>query len=273
MSRVPWNLGRGPVSICQWSPAEWCTGSAATCRSSEARRAGRCRWPFTRRNCLDASTMPAAHQRSPICPSRQRLTLRAWSRLIEIIDSKLSCQTAAVEGMELARARSSASFHIRRMMTLASGRLWARRAARLVLFSSARRRSGSRCRRWTGWPHREAIDSPSLLGAPNDPEGQNRCQNPFKPRHRRWADHRREVVDGSLVGKASSPERQYECVNDDRHEQEQETSCDCGKTGAQDATHPDSLRTVVHTVARLSCSHSVLAMTRGPAETTVVSSR
>ena len=154
MSRVPWNLGRGPVSICQWSPAEWCTGSAATCRSSEARRAGRCRWPFTRRNCLDASTMPAAHQRSPICPSRQRLTLRAWSRLIEIIDSKLSCQTAAVEGMELARARSSASFHIRRMMTLASGRLWARRAARLVLFSSARRRSGSRCRRWTGWRSR-----------------------------------------------------------------------------------------------------------------------
>src|SRR5664280_2851100 len=41
-------------------------------------------------------------------------------------DSKLSCQAAAVEGVELARARSSASFHIRRMMTLASCRLWAR---------------------------------------------------------------------------------------------------------------------------------------------------
>ena len=31
--------------------------------------------------------MPAAHQRSAICPSRQRLTLRAWLRQIEIIDS------------------------------------------------------------------------------------------------------------------------------------------------------------------------------------------
>ncbi len=31
--------------------------------------------------------MPAAHQRSAICPSRQRLTLRLWSRQIEIIDS------------------------------------------------------------------------------------------------------------------------------------------------------------------------------------------
>jgi len=54
------------------------------------------------------------------------------------------------------------------------------------------------------------------------------------------------VVDGSLVGKAPSPERQYERVNDDGHEQKQETSSDCGKTGTQDAAHPDSLRTVVH---------------------------
>jgi hypothetical protein len=84
--------------------------------------------------------------------------------------------------------------------------------------------------------------------------------------------NRGEVVDGSLVGKASSPESQYERVDDDRHEQEQEASCDDGKTGAQDATHADSLRTMVHSVARLSCSHSMLAMTRGPAETTVVSS-
>lgn len=35
-------------------------------------------------------------------------------------DSKLSCQAAAPEGMELARARLSASLQIRRMMTLAS---------------------------------------------------------------------------------------------------------------------------------------------------------
>jgi len=75
------------------------------------------------------------------------------------------------------------------------------------------------------------------------------------------------VVDGSLVGKASSPESQYERVDDDRHEQEQEASCDDGKTGAQDATHADSRRTMVHSVDCLSCSHSVLAMARGPAET------
>ena len=31
--------------------------------------------------------MPAAHQRSTIWPSRQRLTLVAWSRQISIIDS------------------------------------------------------------------------------------------------------------------------------------------------------------------------------------------
>jgi hypothetical protein len=29
---------------------------------------------------LPASIMPAAHQRSAICPSRQFLTLREWSR-------------------------------------------------------------------------------------------------------------------------------------------------------------------------------------------------
>jgi hypothetical protein len=41
----------------------------------------------TRRNCLPASTMPAAHQRSAICPSRQRLTFALRTRQIEIIDS------------------------------------------------------------------------------------------------------------------------------------------------------------------------------------------
>ena len=34
---------------------------------------------MTRRNWALASTMPAAHQRSAICPSRQRLTFLAWS--------------------------------------------------------------------------------------------------------------------------------------------------------------------------------------------------
>ena len=51
---------------------------------------------------------------------------------------KLSCQAAAVEDDGLACARRSASFHMWRMMTLASCRLWARRAARLVLRSVSR---------------------------------------------------------------------------------------------------------------------------------------
>jgi hypothetical protein len=36
---------------------------------------------------MAASTMPAAHQRSAICPSRQRLTLIEWSRQIEMSTS------------------------------------------------------------------------------------------------------------------------------------------------------------------------------------------
>ena len=69
-------------SLCTTGP----TGSAVS-RSSAARSDGRCRWPLTRRNCLPASIIPAAHQRSAICPSRQRLTLAACSRQTEIIDS------------------------------------------------------------------------------------------------------------------------------------------------------------------------------------------
>lgn len=62
---------------------------------------------MTRRNWLLASTIPAAHERSVISPSRHRLTLREWSRQIEIIDSKLSCQAAGPEEDELLRARWS----------------------------------------------------------------------------------------------------------------------------------------------------------------------
>jgi len=39
------------------------------------------------RNCLPASTMPAAHQRSATCPSRHRFTFVEWSRQISIMDS------------------------------------------------------------------------------------------------------------------------------------------------------------------------------------------
>src|SRR4051794_7152411 len=60
--------------------------------SSAVRSLARCRWPLTRRNCLPASIMPAAHQRSAICPSRQRLTLLAWVRQMLIMLS-----TALVE--------------------------------------------------------------------------------------------------------------------------------------------------------------------------------
>jgi hypothetical protein len=40
--------------------------------SNAARRAGRYRWPLTRRNCFAVSPIPAAIQRSTICPSCQR---------------------------------------------------------------------------------------------------------------------------------------------------------------------------------------------------------
>src|SRR4051795_1913376 len=53
--------------------------------SSVSRGDRKCMCPLTRRNCLPASTMPAAHQRSAICPSRQFLTLLACVRQIEIM--------------------------------------------------------------------------------------------------------------------------------------------------------------------------------------------
>lgn len=57
------------LSVLQSAPAV----SIATCRSSAVRRAGGCVvWPFTRRNWVLASTMPVAHRRNAICPSRQR---------------------------------------------------------------------------------------------------------------------------------------------------------------------------------------------------------
>ena len=58
---------------------------AAMLRSIAARSAGRCRWPLTRRNCLPASVIPAAHQRKAIWPSRQRVMLLKCSRQIEIM--------------------------------------------------------------------------------------------------------------------------------------------------------------------------------------------
>lgn len=45
-----------------------------------------------------ALSMPATHQRSAICPSRQRLTYVVCSRQIPTIDSKLPCQAALAVG-------------------------------------------------------------------------------------------------------------------------------------------------------------------------------
>ena len=76
MSRVPWNFGDGPVwSGClTWSLCM--TGVTVLVMRVECdTNAARCRWPLTRRNCLAASCIPAAHQRRAICPSRQRFTL------------------------------------------------------------------------------------------------------------------------------------------------------------------------------------------------------
>jgi len=90
MSRVPWNFGGGPVSIRLRSPdhcARLGPTDSANSRSSAVRSVGRCRCPLTRRNCLPASIIPAAHQRNAICPSRPRFRLAACSRHTEIIDS------------------------------------------------------------------------------------------------------------------------------------------------------------------------------------------
>jgi hypothetical protein len=84
-----------PLAVeLRWRPSgDWAASSlagvtsVAVVSSSAARKAGRCRYPLTRRNCRRASPMAAAIQRSTICPSCQRLTLPACSRQIEIIDS------------------------------------------------------------------------------------------------------------------------------------------------------------------------------------------
>jgi hypothetical protein len=73
-------------SVWRAAPTGWVT------RSSVSRSDRRCMCPLTRRNCLPASTIPAAHQRSAIVPSRQFLTLLACVRQIEIMLS-----TALVE--------------------------------------------------------------------------------------------------------------------------------------------------------------------------------
>jgi hypothetical protein len=76
MSQSPWNFGGGPTGD-QAASSLVGVRSVAIVWSSATRSAGRWRNPLTRRNCLAASPMPAAVQRSTIWPSCQRLTLAA----------------------------------------------------------------------------------------------------------------------------------------------------------------------------------------------------
>src|SRR3954453_8285154 len=77
--------------------------------SSDARSFARCRWPLTRRNCLPASTIPAAHQRSAICPSRQRLTLVEWLRQMEIMLSMALVERSVRASVRGTPSRSTVS--------------------------------------------------------------------------------------------------------------------------------------------------------------------
>src|SRR5690625_4541075 len=70
-------LGWWPGDVQAASSSSWqvCVTVPLTWSLRAVRRAGRWRWPLTRRNCLAASLMPAAHQRRAMWPSRQRFTL------------------------------------------------------------------------------------------------------------------------------------------------------------------------------------------------------
>lgn len=75
------NLGGG---LCHVTLSLWYSGAtvSARCWSRASWRAPRCRWPWTHRNCVGASVLPAAHQRSTIAPSRQVVTLLAGSKVV-----------------------------------------------------------------------------------------------------------------------------------------------------------------------------------------------
>src|SRR6478752_669067 len=78
-----------------------------------------------------------AQRHLPIAPAldvRAAITTNADHRL-EALLSNGSCQAAALRSAGAVEACRSASFHMCRMMTLASCRLWHRRASRLLLFS------------------------------------------------------------------------------------------------------------------------------------------
>ena len=124
-------------SLCTAGPI-----GSANSRSSAARSAGRCRWPLTRRNCLPASTIPAAHQRSAIRPSRQRLTLLACSRHTEIIDSMALVERSIRASVGGTPRRSTVRVSSRPSRRLAAAPGWVRsnslaRASSVASASSA----------------------------------------------------------------------------------------------------------------------------------------
>ena len=118
-------------SLCTAGPI-----GSANSRSRAARSAGRCRWPLTRRNCLPASTIPAAHQCSAIRPSRQRLTLLACSRHTEIIDSMALVERSVRARVGGTPRRSTVSVSSRPSRRLAAAPGWVRSSS-LASASSA----------------------------------------------------------------------------------------------------------------------------------------
>lgn len=78
--------------------ADWATFSVS-------RKARRCRCPLALGVYLPAPTMPAAHQRSAICRSLQRLTLRAWVRQMLIMLRRVRGPQRASQGGRHAQAQ------------------------------------------------------------------------------------------------------------------------------------------------------------------------
>ena len=92
---------------------------------------------MTRRNCLPASTMPAAHQRSAICPSRQRLTLRAWVRQMLIMLSMAFVDRNVRARVGGTPRRSTVNVSSRPSRRLAAAPGWVRSSSAASAVSSA----------------------------------------------------------------------------------------------------------------------------------------
>ena len=87
MSRSAWILVTIHSELYAAAPTDSVTVWGLACRRRASTSWGICLWPLMRRKDRSALSMPAAVQRSTICPSRQRVTFRLVVRAIEIIDS------------------------------------------------------------------------------------------------------------------------------------------------------------------------------------------